>query len=75
MKNHINWEEYKKDLIAAIDNERLWMKGSLDEDEENMHRDNYEKLKKELDLINHGNYDAVLEQYPNPKVFNPFIER
>ena len=62
--DNINWTAYRMEVEQAINNERLWMMGAGTDCE--LHEQNIEKLREELENILEGNYQMVidkLEQY------------
>lgn len=54
----INWDLYKESVEQSIANEELWLLGGSDFAE-----DNIESLKEELELIEAGEFDELLEMY------------
>lgn len=54
----INWDLYKESVEQSIANEELWLLGGSDFAE-----DNIESLKEELELIEAGDFDELLEMY------------
>lgn len=54
----INWDQYKESVEQSIANEELWLLGGSDFAE-----DNIESLKEELELIEAGDFDELLEKY------------
>lgn len=62
--DNINWTAYRMEVEQAINNERLWMMGAGTDCE--LHEQNIEELREELENILEGNYQMVidkLEQY------------
>lgn len=62
MKERIDWEEFKKDLEVSIANEKIWAMGSTGEECE-MHLDNIERMKEQIEDIENGDYDSILHYY------------
>ena len=59
----IDWDAYSKDLEASIDNEDVWAAGYIPTsayDIYNPHIANAVVMRKELEMIKHGQYDKVL---------------
>lgn len=57
-------EEYKllrEELVKAAENERLWIKGSLDMAAQRMHEDNYDAYKEAIDFIDEERYEDFEE--------------
>lgn len=54
----IDWDQYKESVEQSIANEELWLLGGSDYAE-----DNIESLKEELELIEAGDFDELLEMY------------
>lgn len=73
-KENINWIEYKKELQTAISNEQLWAK-CKDKNTQYLHQGNVADLSLELQELDNGNYDFVLEKYDyDPEIFSPFLK-
>ena len=70
----IDWDAYAKDTIEAVRNERIWMLGSNEEQEE-MHRDNIERYKEELEHLRNKEYREMFAMYEyDIKVFVAYIK-
>ena len=54
----IDWDQYKESFKANISNEELWMLGGSDFAE-----DNIAELEEELEMIEAGDFDELLEKY------------
>lgn len=54
----IDWDQYKESVKANIANEELWMLGGSDFAE-----DNIAELEEELEMIEAGDFDELLEKY------------
>lgn len=54
----IDWDQYKESVEHNIANEELWMLGGSDFAE-----DNIKSLNEELELIEAGEFDELLEMY------------
>lgn len=54
----IDWDQYKESVKANISNEELWMLGGSDFAE-----DNIAELEEELEMIEAGDFDELLEKY------------
>lgn len=58
-------EEYqllREELAKAVENEWLWIKGSLDMATQRMHEDNYDAYKEAIDLIDEERYEDFEEE-------------
>lgn len=74
MKERIDWEAYKANVKVAIKNEELWALGCTDDC--NPHEENIENLNQELEWLDEGNYDAVLDRYNHDEsLFKPYIKK
>lgn len=70
-KNQINWEEYRKDLVSSLSNERIWAIGCTGY---NPHVENIVELETEIKSIDKGDYDAVIKMHEDiPGFFNDFL--
>ena len=59
----IDWDAYSKELEASIDNEDIWAAGYIPSsayDTYNPHIANAVVMRKELEMIKHGQYGKVL---------------
>lgn len=56
-----DWYHYRDVLFESIRNESLWMMGSSDEEQEQIHADNIKRLNEEIEAIDEGDYDRVFE--------------
>lgn len=54
----IDWDAYRISVEGAIANEELWALGGSDFAE-----DNIAELEKELECIDDGDYDTILDKY------------
>lgn len=57
-------EEYqllREELVKAVENEWMWIKGSLDMATQRMHEDNYDAYKEAIDLIDEEKYEDFEE--------------
>lgn len=57
-------EEYqllREELVKAVENEWLWIKGSLDMATQRMHEDNYDAYKEAIDFIDEERYEDFEE--------------
>lgn len=71
-KEQINWQEYRKDLLASLSNERLWALGYNGSN--NPHLQNTEDIEEELHAIDISDYDAVINKHSDtPEFFNDFL--
>lgn len=71
-KEQINWQEYRKDLLASLSNERLWALGHTGSN--NPHLKNIEDKEEELHAIDISDYDAVINKHSDtPEFFNDFL--
>ena len=69
--NDINWVEYRKSLVDDYRNEQIWAMASADEDVENIHLDNMKCIEREIELIDEGLIEKILEMHER-EVFEPF---
>ena len=69
--NDIDWIEYRKSLVDDYKNEKIWAMGSADEDVENIHLDNMKCIEREIELIDEGLIEKVIEMHER-EVFEPF---
>lgn len=51
----------REELVKAVENEWLWIKGSLDMATQRMHEDNYDAYKEAIDLIDEEKYEDFEE--------------
>lgn len=71
-KEQINWQEYRKDLLASLSNERLWALGYNGSN--NPHLQNIEDIEEELHAIDISDYDTVINKHSDtPEFFNDFL--
>jgi hypothetical protein len=71
-KEQINWQEYRKDQLASLSNERLWALGYNGSN--NPHLQNIEDIEEELHAIDISDYDAVINKHSDtPEFFNDFL--
>lgn len=70
MKNKIDWEAYRNNLLASIKNERIWELGCLDD--YNPHTENIENLEEELEMLENGDYNAIINNHEK-EYFNDFM--
>ena len=56
----IDWDAYKKNLEGSIENEKIWSMGDLDGI--NCHEENIAILKEELDMVNDGQFQSVVDE-------------
>lgn len=57
-------EEYqllREELVKAVENEWMWIKGSIDMATQRMHEDNYDAYKEAIDLIDEEKYEDFEE--------------
>lgn len=54
----IDWQEYRKELVSSLSNERLWALGTTED--ENPHLHNIEDMEKELNAVNNAEYETVI---------------
>ena len=74
MKERIDWEAYKADVKVAVKNEELWSLGCTDN--YNPHEENIENLNQELEWLEEGNYDAILDRYNHDEsLFKHYIKK
>ena len=69
--NDINWMKYRKSLVDDYKNEKIWAMASADEDVENIHLDNMKCIEREIELIDEGLIEKVIEMHER-EVFEPF---
>ena len=69
--NDINWKEYRKNLVADYKNEKIWAMGAADEDVADIHLDNMRCIEREIELIDEGLIEKILEMHEY-EVFEPF---
>ena len=69
--NDIDWMEYRKNLVADYKNEKIWAMASADEDVANIHLDNMRCIEREIELIDEGLIEKVIEMHER-EVFEPF---
>lgn len=58
-------EEYqllREELVKAAENERPWIRGSIDKFEQAVHEDNYDAYKEAIDLIDEERYEDFEEE-------------
>lgn len=74
MKERIDWEAYKANVKVAIKNEELWAVGCTDD--YNPHEENIGNLNQELEWLEEGNYNAVLDRYNHDEsLFKPYLKK
>lgn len=74
MKERIDWEAYKANVKVAIKNEELWALGCTDD--YNPHEENIENLNQELEWLDEGNYDAILDRYNHDEsLFKSYLKK
>lgn len=56
-----DWYYYRDVLFESIRVESLWMMGSADEEQEQIHADNIKRLNEEMEAIDEGDYEKVFE--------------
>ena len=59
--DNINWTAYRMEVEQAINNERLWLMGAGTDYE--LHEQNIEELREELENILEGNYQMVIDKH------------
>lgn len=69
--NDIDWMKYRKSLVDDYKNEKIWAMASADEDVENIHLDNMKCIEREIELIDEGLIEKILEMHER-EVFEPF---
>ena len=69
--NNIDWMEYRKSLVDDYKNEKIWAMASADEDVANIHLDNMECIEREIELIDEGLIEKILEMHER-EVFEQF---
>lgn len=69
--NDIDWMEYRKSLVDDYKNEKIWAMASADEDVANIHLDNMKCIEREIELIDEGLIEKILEMHER-EVFEPF---
>lgn len=73
-KEQTDWTAYRLELTAAVSNERIWALGYHGEDDSNPHIENYSKLEEELEALDNGDYDPVLDLHNDtPGYFDDFL--
>jgi len=70
MKNKIDWEAYRNNLLASIKNEKIWELGCFDD--YNPHTGNIENLEEELEMLENGDYNAIINNHEK-EYFNDFM--
>lgn len=71
-KEQINWQEYRKEQIASLSNERLWALGNNGTD--NPHLQNIEDIEEELHAIDLSDYETIIKKHSDtPEYFNDFL--
>ncbi|WP_455674200.1 hypothetical protein [Phocaeicola sp.] len=71
-KEQIDWKRYRQHLAGSLSNERIRALGHHGGC--NLHIENYNKLEKELELLDSLDYDAVLDSYGDvPECFDDFL--
>ena len=71
-KEKIDWKEYHKDLLGSLSNERLWSKAVVDGF--NPHLENIYSLENEIENIEQGNYDEIINLHTDtPDYFDDFL--
>ena len=70
-ENDIDWMKYRKSLVDDYKNEKIWAMVSADEDVENIHLDNMKCIEREIELIDEGLIEKVIEMHEY-EVFEPF---
>lgn len=72
-KNQINWEEYRKNLVSSLSNERLWALGCNDFSY-NPHISNIAELETEIKHIDEEDYDTIISMHKDTsEYFNDFL--
>jgi hypothetical protein len=61
MKDRIDWVSFKSELQSSLQNEKLWALG--DESNESVHLENMARIEHEIQCIEDGDYDSILEYY------------
>ena len=61
MKDRIDWASFKSELQSSLQNEKLWALG--DESNESVHLENMARIEHEIQCIEDGDYDSILEYY------------
>lgn len=69
--NDIDWMKYRKSLVDDYKNEKIWAMASADEDVANIHLDNMRCIEREIELIDEGLVEKILEMHDG-EVFEPF---
>ncbi|KAA3694442.1 hypothetical protein [Bacteroides salyersiae] len=68
-KEQIDWQAYRKGLVSSLSNERLWSLGC--NSEENFHLENIADLEDEIEAIDRGDFDMILEKHEEfPELFD-----
>lgn len=71
-KEKIDWKEYHKNLLGSLSNERLRSKAVVDGF--NPHLENISSLKNEIENIEQGNYDEIINLHTDtPDYFDDFL--
>ena len=69
--NEIDWMKYRKSLVDDYKNEQIWEMASADEDVASIHLDNMRCIEREIELIDEGLVEKILEMHDG-EVFEQF---
>lgn len=59
----VNWHEYQTSLQSSLANERVWEMGTTYLGGYNPHTENIMQIEAELELLEAGNYEAVVQMH------------